>query len=95
VQISDTHLSPQKSHFAENWAPLAAWIAAERPELVIHTGDLTIDGADDENDLRHCAGLMRDLGVRFRTVPGIMVKSGIPAQILQNGRRYYSVLTLG
>src|SRR5260221_4247213 len=70
VQISDTHLSPQKSHFAENWAPLAAWIAAERPELVIHTGDLTIDGADDESDLRHCAGLMRDLGVRFRTVPG-------------------------
>ena len=70
VQISDTHLSPQKSHFAGNWAPLAAWIAAERPELVIHTGDLTIDGADDENDLRHCAGLMRDLGVRFRTVPG-------------------------
>jgi 3',5'-cyclic AMP phosphodiesterase CpdA len=70
VQISDTHLSPRKSHFADNWAPLAAWIAAERPDLVIHTGDLTIDGADDENDLRYCAGLMRDLGVRFCALPG-------------------------
>lgn len=70
VQISDTHLSPRKSHFAGNWAPLAMWIAAGRPDLVIHTGDLTVDGADDENDLRHCAGLMRDLGVRFRALPG-------------------------
>jgi 3',5'-cyclic AMP phosphodiesterase CpdA len=70
IQISDTHVSPRKSHFSGNWAPIAAWIAAERPDLVIHTGDLTIDGADDENDLRHCAGLMRSLGVRFRAVPG-------------------------
>jgi 3',5'-cyclic AMP phosphodiesterase CpdA len=70
VQISDTHVSPRKAHFVENWAPLAAWIAAECPDLVIHTGDLTIDGADDEEDLRYCAGLMRDLGVRFRAVPG-------------------------
>jgi len=43
IQISDTHLSPVKPHFADNWAPLAAWIAAERPDLVIHTGDVTVD----------------------------------------------------
>ena len=70
IQISDTHLSPCKSHFGDNWAPLAAWIAAERPELVIHSGDLTVDGADVEEDLRYAAGLMRDLGVPFRAVPG-------------------------
>jgi 3',5'-cyclic AMP phosphodiesterase CpdA len=70
VQISDTHLSPGKAHFVGNWAPLAAWIAAELPDLVIHTGDLTVDGADEEADLRDCAGLMRALGVRFRAVPG-------------------------
>ena len=27
IQISDTHLSPGKTHFGDNWAPLAAWIA--------------------------------------------------------------------
>ena len=70
LQISDTHLSPAKPHFTGNWAPLAAWIAEQRADLVIHTGDVTIDGADDETDLRHCAGLMRDLGVRFRALPG-------------------------
>ena len=40
IQISDTHLSPGKVHFADNWAPLAHWIAEQHPDLVIHTGTL-------------------------------------------------------
>ena len=70
IQISDTHLSPGKAHFADNWPPLARWIAEQRPDLVIHTGDVTVDGADVEADLRHSAELMRSLGARFRAVPG-------------------------
>jgi len=70
IQISDTHLSPGKQQFASNWPPLAAWIAEQRPDLVIHTGDVTVDGADIDEDLRHAAALMRSLGVRFRGVPG-------------------------
>jgi 3',5'-cyclic AMP phosphodiesterase CpdA len=70
IQISDTHLSPGKAHFADNWAPLAEWIAAQRPDLVIHTGDVTVDGAGVEEDLAHSAGLLRGLGVRWRAVPG-------------------------
>lgn len=70
IQISDTHLSRQKPHFSGNWPPLAAWIAAQRPGLVIHSGDLTIDGADTEDDLAYCAAVLRDLGVPFRAVPG-------------------------
>jgi 3',5'-cyclic AMP phosphodiesterase CpdA len=70
IQISDTHLSPGKAHFTDNWAPLARWIAEQRPDLVIHTGDVTVDGADVEEDLRYAAELMRGLGVRFRAVPG-------------------------
>lgn len=70
IQISDTHLSPGKPHFLDNWPPLAAWIAAQHPDLVIHTGDVTVDGAEVEEDLAHAAELMRGLGVPFRTVPG-------------------------
>jgi 3',5'-cyclic AMP phosphodiesterase CpdA len=70
IQISDTHLSPGKAHFADNWAPLARWIAEQRPDLVIHTGDVTVDGADVEADMQYAADLMRGLGVRFRAVPG-------------------------
>jgi len=70
VQISDTHLSAVKAHFADNWAPLAEWIAAERPDLVIHTGDVTVDGADVEEDLRYAVELMSHLGIRYLAVPG-------------------------
>jgi len=70
IQISDTHLSPSKPHFADNWPPLARWIARQHPDLVIHTGDVTVDGAGVEEDLRHTAELMRGLGVHFRALPG-------------------------
>jgi 3',5'-cyclic AMP phosphodiesterase CpdA len=70
IQISDTHLSPGKTHFLDNWPLLARWIAEQRPDLVIHTGDVTVDGAGVEEDLRHAAGLMRGRGVPFRAVPG-------------------------
>jgi hypothetical protein len=42
IQISDTHLSPGKAHFVDNWPPLARWIAEQRPDLVIHTCRLTL-----------------------------------------------------
>ena len=70
VQISDTHLSPKKTHFAGNWKPLLAWVAAQRPDLVVHTGDVTVDGADVEEDLRHCAELLRSLPAPVLAVPG-------------------------
>jgi 3',5'-cyclic AMP phosphodiesterase CpdA len=70
VQISDTHLSPLKAHFAANWEPLARWIGAQNPDYVIHTGDVTVDGADFEEELAHCAMLFRDLGVPVLAVPG-------------------------
>jgi len=70
IHISDTHLSPGKTHFADNWPPLAAWIRAEPPDLVIHTGDVTVDGAAVEADLSYAAELMQGLAVPFRAVPG-------------------------
>jgi predicted phosphodiesterase len=70
IQISDTHLSAEKPHFLDNWRPLADWIKAQRPDLVIHTGDVTVDGAGNEADLAYAARLLDELGVRWRAVPG-------------------------
>ncbi|GGH16390.1 phosphohydrolase [Alsobacter metallidurans] len=70
LQISDTHLSPSKRHFERNWEPLREWVKAQAPDLVIHTGDITVDGADDEEDMRHCAQIMADLGAPMLSVPG-------------------------
>lgn len=70
IQISDTHLSPEKTHFVDNWPPLAAWIDSQHPDLVIHTGDVSVDGAGLEADLRYSAGLMNAIAARWRAVPG-------------------------
>ncbi len=70
IQISDTHLSPRKRHFEPNWPPLGAWISAQRPHLVIHAGDVTVDGADDEDDFRYCAALFATLPAPVLAVPG-------------------------
>ena len=75
VQISDTHLSAVKAHFADNWAPLAEWIAAERPDLVIHTGDVTVDGADVEEDLRYAVELMSIWASAISRFPAIMTSA--------------------
>lgn len=70
VQITDTHLSRTKPHFAVNWAPLVAWVAAQKPDLIIHTGDVTVDGADQDEDMRYCAGLLASLPAPVLSVPG-------------------------
>ncbi|HEV7319724.1 MAG TPA: metallophosphoesterase [Ensifer sp.] len=70
VQISDTHLSPAKSHFNGNWEPVRAWIEDVAPDLVIHTGDVTIDGADHEDDITFSLGLLGQLSMPVLTVPG-------------------------
>ncbi len=70
IQITDTHLSPTKPHFNGNWAPLLQWIEAEEPDLIIHTGDLSVDGADFENDLSFSMDLMRETSVPMLILPG-------------------------
>lgn len=70
IQITDTHLSPDKAHFNGNWEPLAAWITRTGADLVVHTGDLTIDGADQEDDIAFSMELMRQLPVPMLIVPG-------------------------
>ena len=70
LQISDTHLSLRKRHFAANWEPVRDWAREQDADLVIHTGDLTVDGADSEDDMRDGAAMMRALDKPFRAVPG-------------------------
>ena len=70
VQISDTHLSGGKQHFAPNWQPLVAWVRAQSPDLIIHSGDVTVDGADVEEDMTFCAAALPALGAPVLCVPG-------------------------
>jgi 3',5'-cyclic AMP phosphodiesterase CpdA len=70
VQISDTHLSPTKRHFESNWQPLVDWVHSQQPDLVVHTGDITVDGADLDEDLAYCRRLMSAINHPFLAIPG-------------------------
>jgi alkaline phosphatase D len=70
VQISDTHFSPSKPHFNGNWEPIRRWIEEVAPDLVVHTGDLTIDGADKEDDIVFSVAALAELNVPVLMVPG-------------------------
>jgi len=70
VQLSDSHFGLSKPHFTVNAAPVQEWIRQQRPDLVIHTGDATVNGADSEDDMRDVAEIMQATGVPFLAVPG-------------------------
>ncbi len=70
IQISDTHLSVRHKHFAGNNAAIARWLGTEKPDLVINTGDLSMDGARLFDDQAYAAGWHAALGVPVLSVPG-------------------------
>lgn len=70
VQISDTHLGHQRALFMRNWAPTVEWIKQQNPALLLHGGDVTLDGADEEGDFSRCAEVLDALAIPYRVVPG-------------------------
>lgn len=70
AQISDTHLSKNRPLFDGNFLPLVYALREAAPDLVIHTGDLSLDGADSEADLHHGVAEMNKLGLDWLALPG-------------------------
>ncbi len=70
LQVSDTHLSARHDHFAANVEAVGRHLAASRPDLVVSTGDLCMDGAGAVADLDRAAEWYRGLGAPVRAVPG-------------------------
>jgi 3',5'-cyclic-AMP phosphodiesterase len=70
AQISDTHLSCEKPFCVENFNILAAALAAAAPDLVLNTGDMSLDGVADEGDLAEARRLHDAIGLPVRCIPG-------------------------
>lgn len=70
AQISDTHLSAAKPFFVENFQALARWLRSSRPDLVVNSGDISLDGAAREDDLAAAKALHDEIGVPVRYIPG-------------------------
>jgi 3',5'-cyclic AMP phosphodiesterase CpdA len=70
IQITDSHLSPRFPQFTANFAHVAAWIDAARPDLVINSGDLGFDGPAMPGDLSFAKSHHDALPVACRYLPG-------------------------
>jgi Icc protein len=70
AQISDTHLSADRPFFVDSFTRVAAHIAAHAPDLIINTGDMTLDGVQREGDLAEAKRLHDALGIPCRYIPG-------------------------
>jgi 3',5'-cyclic AMP phosphodiesterase CpdA len=70
AQISDTHLSASRPYFVDNFVRIGEALRAAKPDLVVNTGDISLDGASQEGDLAAGRLLHDALGLPLRFLPG-------------------------
>ncbi len=70
AQISDTHLSADKPFFVANFKRIGEALSHELPDLVINTGDISLDGASGDADLAEARRLHDALTIPYRCIPG-------------------------
>ena len=70
IQISDTHLSPVQGFFYENFRVATAAINAAQPDAVVNTGDMSINGPKNEDDLAFARWCHDWIEAPLYTLPG-------------------------
>lgn len=102
AHISDTHLSGRRPFFVANFLKVCAHVAAAGPDLVLNTGDMSLDGATSEDDLAESRLLHDGLGLPLRFIPGnhdLGESQDAPAHaampVIDRGRRKRYVETFG
>jgi 3',5'-cyclic AMP phosphodiesterase CpdA len=70
TQISDTHLARRLSSLTDNFHRVAGHIDANRPDLVVNSGDVAFDGPTSRDDLEFARELHDVLPVACRYLPG-------------------------
>jgi 3',5'-cyclic AMP phosphodiesterase CpdA len=70
ILVSDTHLSHAAPEATANWDAVLRYVGTAVPDIVIHLGDLTLDGAHDAADLDYGRLQLDRLPVAWYAVPG-------------------------
>jgi 3',5'-cyclic AMP phosphodiesterase CpdA len=70
ILVSDTHLSASAPQAQANWDAVVGYVGACSPDLVIHLGDLSLDGASDAAGLRRGRTQLDRLPAPWHAVPG-------------------------
>lgn len=70
VQVSDTHLSETHAYFIDNFDVFVAEMAALKPDLIVHTGDISFNGPDRPADLAFATAQLKRLSAPVLTLAG-------------------------
>ena len=70
AQVSDTHLGVKTALFRANFDRVAVALDAVRPDLIVASGDVSLDGADVEADLALAAASFARLSAPVHAIPG-------------------------
>ena len=70
ILVSDTHLSPAAPEAEANWDAVLRYVGANPPDVVIHLGDLSLDGTHNAGDLHYGRRQLDRLPVPWHAVPG-------------------------
>jgi 3',5'-cyclic AMP phosphodiesterase CpdA len=70
VQVSDTHVSRKRAYFVDNWDLFVEEMRREPPDLIVHSGDVSFDGAGDEDDIAFARAEKDRLCAPWVAIPG-------------------------
>lgn len=68
--VADSHLSERNPEAGRNWSAVVAHVDAVAPDLVIHVGDITADGAHHPEDLDHARDQLARIEAPVHVLPG-------------------------
>jgi 3',5'-cyclic AMP phosphodiesterase CpdA len=68
--VSDSHLSARTPEAVTNWDAIVDHVAVTVPDLVVHAGDVSAQGADRADDLTFAAGHLARVAAPLGVVPG-------------------------
>jgi 3',5'-cyclic AMP phosphodiesterase CpdA len=70
VVVSDSHFSARTPEADRNWDAVVRHVGNLRPDLVIHVGDVSVDGTREPDELRLAREQLDRLPVDWLAVPG-------------------------
>ncbi|HWF16957.1 MAG TPA: metallophosphoesterase, partial [Acidimicrobiales bacterium] len=70
VLVSDSHFSTRAPEAEQNWAAVVRHVADVGPDLVVHVGDVSVDGARRPEELAQAPRQLDLLGAPWVAVPG-------------------------
>ena len=99
VQVSDTHISRNRAYFVDNWDVFVHEMEGAPPALIVHSGDVSFDGAADEDDVAFARSEKNRLAAPWLAIPGnhdigesplaVRLQQSIDAERMDRWRRHY------